>query len=127
MRATAYVVMIIFSIIGSACGVGTSTPSSQAGVPQNLRVLVHDSFAINVSLVEGFEKEQNVKLEFIKAGDAGSVLNKALLTKDNPLADVIYGIDLVAGHNHFNSTRCPGQNLMPVVAYLNNEYGGEIP
>ncbi len=93
MRATAFVIMIIFSMIGSACGVGTITPSSQAGVPQNLRVLVHDSFAINATLVEGFEKAQNVKLEFIKAGDAGSVLNKALLTKDNPLADVIYGFD----------------------------------
>ncbi len=93
MRATAFVILIIFSMIGNACGIGSSTHTSQDGTPQNLRVLVHDSFAINATLVEGFEKTQNVKMEFIKAGDAGSVLNKALLTKDNPLADVIYGID----------------------------------
>jgi thiamine transport system substrate-binding protein len=93
MRATAIVIMVIFSMIGNACGIGSSTPTSQDGTTQNLKVLVHDSFAINATLVEEFEKAQNVKMEFIKAGDAGSVLNKALLTKDNPLADVIYGID----------------------------------
>jgi thiamine transport system substrate-binding protein len=92
MRTTV-VIMMIFSMIGSACGIGTSTTPSQGGTQQNLRVLVHDSFAINASLVEEFEKIQDVKLEFIKAGDAGTLLNKALLTKDNPLADVIYGFD----------------------------------
>jgi thiamine transport system substrate-binding protein len=30
---------------------------------------------------------------FLKSGDTGEVLNKAILSKDNPLADVLYGVD----------------------------------
>ena len=68
MRATALLILIIFSMIGSACGMGTSTPTSQSrNVPQNLRVLVHDSFAINATLVEEFEKVQNVKIGIYKS------------------------------------------------------------
>jgi thiamine transport system substrate-binding protein len=29
----------------------------------------------------------------LKSGDAGAALNKAILTKDAPLADVFYGVD----------------------------------
>jgi thiamine transport system substrate-binding protein len=32
-------------------------------------------------------------VSFLQSGDAGSVLNKAILTKDAPLADVMFGVD----------------------------------
>jgi thiamine transport system substrate-binding protein len=88
MRASIFTCLTLSVIILSACA-----PASESIEPQSLRVLVHDSFAINSDLVLGFEKDHNVQLEFIKAGDAGSVLNKAILTKSNPLADVIFGLD----------------------------------
>ena len=34
-----------------------------------------------------------IKVQFLKAGDTGTSLNKAILSKDNPLADVYYGVD----------------------------------
>ena len=40
-----------------------------------------------------FEQENNVKLVFIKSGDAGSMVNRAVLSKDAPQADVLYGVD----------------------------------
>jgi thiamine transport system substrate-binding protein len=43
--------------------------------------------------VTAFEKANNVKVVFLKSGDAGAALNKAILTKDAPLADVFYGVD----------------------------------
>jgi thiamine transport system substrate-binding protein len=30
---------------------------------------------------------------FLQSGDAGAVLNKAILTKDAPLADLLFGVD----------------------------------
>jgi thiamine transport system substrate-binding protein len=61
--------------------------------PQTLTVLTHDSFSVSENLIRQFESENNVKVSFVKGGDAGSVLNKAILTKDAPLADVLYGVD----------------------------------
>jgi thiamine transport system substrate-binding protein len=55
--------------------------------------MVHDSFNISESVLKGFEQANNVKVNLLKSGDAGAVLNKAILSKDAPIADVIYGID----------------------------------
>lgn len=61
--------------------------------PQTLTVLTHDSFSVSEDLIRQFESDNNVKISFVKGGDAGSVLIKAILTKDAPLADVLYGVD----------------------------------
>jgi thiamine transport system substrate-binding protein len=34
-----------------------------------------------------------VKISFVKSGDTGAALNRAILSKDAPLADVFYGVD----------------------------------
>jgi thiamine transport system substrate-binding protein len=61
--------------------------------PVTLNVMTHDSFSASASVINAFEKTNNVKLVFLKSGDAGAALNKAILTKDAPLADVFYGVD----------------------------------
>ena len=61
--------------------------------PQSLTVMTHDSFAATDSVIHGFEQANNAKVSFIKSGDAGAALNKAILTKSAPLADVFYGVD----------------------------------
>jgi thiamine transport system substrate-binding protein len=60
---------------------------------QNLRVLTHSSFALPKPLLAKFEADNQVKLNIVKAGDAGEMLNKLILTKAKPIADVVYGID----------------------------------
>jgi thiamine transport system substrate-binding protein len=55
--------------------------------------MTHDSFAASKSLISAFESANNVKLQFIASGDAGTALNKAILAKANPFADVFYGLD----------------------------------
>jgi thiamine transport system substrate-binding protein len=67
----------------------TSTPAG----PQTLTVLTHDSFAVSEAVVQSFEQANNAKIVFLKSGDAGAMLNKAILTKDAPLADLLYGVD----------------------------------
>ncbi len=61
--------------------------------PLVLRVLTHSSFSATKSLIESFEKANNVEVRFTAGGDAGETLNKAILSKGNPLADVLFGVD----------------------------------
>ena len=61
--------------------------------PKVLTVMTHDSFAVSESVVANFEKQNNVDVQFLEIGDTGTAVNKAALSKDNPLADVFYGVD----------------------------------
>ena len=60
-----------------------------------LRVLTHASFSLPKPLLAQFENEAGVTLRITKAGDAGEMLNKLILTRANPVADVVFGIDNV--------------------------------
>jgi thiamine transport system substrate-binding protein len=70
----------------------TTSPTVE-GPASELRVLTHDSFAVSESIIQSFETEHGVKVSFIKSGDTGSLLNRAILTSASPEADVLYGID----------------------------------
>jgi len=66
-------------------------PSAWAQVP--LRVMTHSSFDLPKDLLARFEQEAGVSLQIVKGGDAGEMLNKLILTRARPVADVVYGID----------------------------------
>jgi thiamine transport system substrate-binding protein len=79
--------LLIATVLASACA-----PSTPAG-PRTLTIMTHDSFAVSDTVRATFESANNVKLQFIKSGDAGAALGKAILAKGQPLADVFYGVD----------------------------------
>lgn len=60
---------------------------------QTLTVLTHDSFNISQAVIDAFTAETGIGLEFIAAGDANEVVSRAILTRDNPLGDLLYGVD----------------------------------
>lgn len=66
---------------------------SAARAEKTLTLMTHDSFNISKELVAAFEQDNGVKLRFLKSGDAGAALVQAILAKDNPLADVFFGVD----------------------------------
>jgi len=81
----------------AACGpeqtaVPVTTPGAtiDAGI---LTVMTHDSFDVSDHVVAAFEEQCNCQVRFLRSGDAGLMLNQALLSAENPLADVIYGVD----------------------------------
>ncbi|HLO28116.1 MAG TPA: thiamine ABC transporter substrate-binding protein [Anaerolineales bacterium] len=74
----------------SAC---TSRATPQSTEPQTITILTHDSFAVSEDVVKSFEATNHAKVVFLQSGDAGAVLNKAILSKEAPLADVLYGVD----------------------------------
>ncbi len=83
MRKNLMLTLILAALVLSACGGGS----------RELTVMTHDSFAASEPVIKAFETKYNVKVKFLSAGDAGAALNKAILSKDNPLADVLYGVD----------------------------------
>jgi len=82
--------MLIALLLATGCGT-SSQPS--ATPPSQLIMLTHDAFAISDSVLASFETEHSVDVQILKGGDAGEMVNKAILTKDAPLADVLYGVD----------------------------------
>ena len=81
------------AVVATTVPDATATPpASTAGVTE-VTVLTHDSFAVSPEVLAKFEAQYQAKVVIINAGDAGSMLNKAILSKDAPLADVIYGVD----------------------------------
>jgi thiamine transport system substrate-binding protein len=92
---------IVFALLLAACAPQPANPepvtlepaTPASSVPETLTVMTHDSFAASEAVIQAFEAANNVKISFIKSGDAGAALNKAILSKDAPLADVFYGVD----------------------------------
>jgi thiamine transport system substrate-binding protein len=58
-----------------------------------VRLLTHDSFLLSDEVLEQFTEETGIEVEVLRGGDAGSVVNQAILTEGNPQADVLFGID----------------------------------
>jgi thiamine transport system substrate-binding protein len=58
-----------------------------------LTVVTNDSFSSVSYLLDAFTAETGIGIELLAGGDAGSLVNQAILTKGNPLGDVIYGFD----------------------------------
>ena len=78
-----------------ACLVGWLAASAWLVQAAELRVLTHASFALPQPLLSQFEKDAGVTLRITKAGDAGEMLNKLILTRAHPIADVVFGLDNV--------------------------------
>jgi len=78
--------LLLFTLLLASCA---PTPADT----QTITIMTHDSFAIGEDVIKAFEAENNVKVSFIQSGDAGSMLNQAILTKDAPIADVLFGVD----------------------------------
>jgi thiamine transport system substrate-binding protein len=77
----------------SPLSAGVPPTTANTPEPRPLLLMTHDSFAISESILQAFEEEHNAIIELLPAGDTGAALNQAILTKDAPLADLLYGVD----------------------------------
>ena len=85
MKKTIYLLTCLFLLLG-AC-------APQSDKPQTLTLMTHDSFAASEAVIKAFEVQNNARVVFLPSGDAGAVLNRAILTKDAPLANLLFGVD----------------------------------
>ncbi|MCZ7665806.1 MAG: hypothetical protein M5U34_00500 [Chloroflexi bacterium] len=58
-----------------------------------MTMMSHSSFDISEDILAAFEQEHNTDIVLLPSGDTGAALNQAILAKDNPLADVFFGVD----------------------------------
>ena len=84
---------IVLMILGATLFLAACAPASSGEENSTLTVMTHDSFAVSEEVVSAFEAEHGVDVVFLKVGDAGAAVNKAVLAASNPLADVFYGVD----------------------------------
>ena len=77
---------IVLVVLVAGCG-GDDEP------PSEVVLVTHDSFAISDDVKRAFEEESGLTLRILKAGDAGEIVTRALLTAGNPEGDVLFGVD----------------------------------
>ncbi len=85
------VVAVLVALVGCRSEVPGAVPPDQA--PRELRVMTYSSFDIGEEVVAQFEAQHNARLRFLDAGDTGQMVSQAILSKESPQADVLYGID----------------------------------
>ncbi len=88
-RSAAVVVAVGLMLCASACSSSGSNKSSG----QTITIVTHDSFAVSDDVLKAFEDQSGITVKQVKSGDAGALVNQAILTKDHPQGDVLYGID----------------------------------
>ena len=86
-------ILLLTLLVLAACSPAATATATQPSVPETLTVMTHDSFSVREDVLKSFEDANNAKVVLLQSGDAGAALNKAILTKDAPLADVLYGTD----------------------------------
>jgi thiamine transport system substrate-binding protein len=79
--------------INSDTTTASEQPTSTHKEPQTLTIMTHDSFAASTEVIAAFEQANNATVRFITSGDVGTALNRAILSRNNPIADVFYGVD----------------------------------
>lgn len=89
IRKLTHLVTLLMLLAAVSCTAEQRAP----GEAVTLRLMTHDSFDISQEVVDEFQQQTGITLELFKGGDGGEMLNKAILSKDAPLADVMFGVD----------------------------------
>ena len=94
----------VFTVSALAVACTSSDPPNEAtgsasSEPVTLTLLTHDSFDASEKVLAAFTDETGIDVRVVPAGDAGQLVNRAILSAGNPEGDVLFGIDdnLLAG------------------------------
>ncbi|HEY0948967.1 thiamine ABC transporter substrate-binding protein [Nocardioides sp.] len=71
----------------------SSSAPDDATKPTRVVLVTHESFSLPKPLIKQFEQASGLDLVVRATGDAGILTNKLVLTKDDPLGDVAFGVD----------------------------------
>jgi thiamine transport system substrate-binding protein len=88
-RSTAFA--LVATLVIAACG-----DPEPADTPESITLIAHESFAEGAHDIDAFAlftEDTGIEVELIASDDAGTLINQAVLSKDNPLADVLFGVD----------------------------------
>ena len=79
------------------CGTSSQWPTlADPADPESgasITVLVHDAFAVSEEVLDEYEAQSGVSVEMLTSNDAGTMVAQAIQTRDDPIADVMFGVD----------------------------------
>jgi thiamine transport system substrate-binding protein len=85
-------VAMAVGLVSAACS--SSDPSSDNSAKnKTVKLVAYDSFVTSKDVFDDFTKQTGIRVDVVTGGDAGEVLNKAILTKGKPEGDVLWGLD----------------------------------
>jgi thiamine transport system substrate-binding protein len=70
-----------------------STATTVAPRITTVRLLTHSSFAVSKDVLAAFTAQTGYKVKIVQQGDAGVMVNAAILRKNDPVADALFGVD----------------------------------
>ena len=76
--------IIAIALLTAACG---GEPTGR------VRLLTHESFSVSEEVLAAFSEETGYEVQILTGGDAGEIVNQAILAAGNPVADVLFGAD----------------------------------
>ena len=91
MKKWLLLIAIVTTLLVAGCQI--LTPQQSDNEVTTLRVMTYSSFDMDEGVIKKFNEAYNADLQFLDAGDTGQMLNQAILSKSNPQADVMYGLD----------------------------------
>lgn len=101
------------TLLTTSCSLAGGGGDDDSSSAEKVVLVTHDSFAIPDELQQQFEDESGYELVIRASGDAGALTNRLVLTKSDPLGDVVFGID-----NTFGSRAIDEGVLTPYAASL---------
>ena len=88
--ATLLAASLTIGVLAASCGDDSGSAGDDTAT---ITLVTHDSFALSDDTLPAFTEETGIEVEVVQAGDAGAAVNQAILTKDDPLGDVFFGVD----------------------------------
>jgi thiamine transport system substrate-binding protein len=80
--------------LAGCSAIGSSSGDDPSGSSTGTVTLVtHDSFGLSDGILDDFTEQTGLTVKVVQPGDAGTLVNQLVLTKDAPLGDLVYGID----------------------------------
>ena len=97
MKRKALLGALVVPVLAACSAVGAApapTGSAASGAPGgSITLVTHDSFALSKGILDDFTKKTGYTVRIVQPGDAGTLVNQLVLTKDAPVGDVTFGID----------------------------------
>lgn len=92
-------VLVAVAAVAAACSSDTPTSADDPGdettaeLGDTVTLVTHDSFLVSDEVWEAFAADTGIEVELLQSADVGTMVTEAALTRDDPIADVMFGID----------------------------------
>jgi thiamine transport system substrate-binding protein len=83
----------VFAVVLALAGCTATAVDPESPDGKKVVLVTHDSFAAPQELLDAFTRDSGITIDVRKIGDAGALTNQLVLTKNNPIGDLAYGVD----------------------------------